>query len=79
MEARDKTRARGKVRFDGCPRIVLEIVERGRERVKNDEHDLSVSRRSRELDTALGERRDRSGVVRRREADRPEKIHGVPL
>ena len=49
------------------------------ERVKNDEHDLSVSRRSRELDTALGERRDRSGVVRRREADRPEKIHGVPL
>lgn len=47
--------------------------------MKNDEHDLSVSRRSRELDTALGERRDRSGVVRRREADRPEKIHGVPL
>lgn len=30
MEARDKTRARGKVRFDGCPRIILEIeaVER---------------------------------------------------
>lgn len=47
--------------------------------MKNDEHDLSVYRRSRELDIALGERRDRSGVVRRREADRPEKIHGVPL
>lgn len=29
--------------------------ERERESVKNDEHDLSVSRRSRELDTALGE------------------------
>ena len=76
MEARDKTRARGKVRFDGCPRIVLEIVERGRERVKNDEHDLSVSRT---LQHVSLERRDRSGVVRRREADRPEKIHGVPL